>query len=105
MLQLHPAYDDTSLLFDEALLGNWRSEDDRATAVVERGEWATYRISYTDATTKLTVVGRLTAIGPDRYLDLAVTGGEDRGPLLVPVHGLCRLVFAGPPSENNRTRH
>ena len=39
VLALQPAYDAESVVFDEALVGQWENADDGARATIERGEW------------------------------------------------------------------
>jgi hypothetical protein len=93
VLSLHPAYDDKSITFEESLLGSWASSEDQVQATVERGEWRSYRISYTDHSTTRTFQGNLTTIGGMLLLDLTESRGADPGPYLVPVHGLYRVVL------------
>jgi len=93
VLSLHPAYDDKSITFEEALLGSWANSEDQVQATIERGEWRSYKISYTDHSTTRTFQGNLTTIGGMVLLDLTESRGADPGPYLVPVHGLYRLVL------------
>jgi hypothetical protein len=92
---LQPAYDDQSVVFDEALLGQWENAEDGERAAIERGEWRSYRITYVDRTATRTFQGNLTRIGATTLLDLTEMRGADPGPLLVPVHALIRVTVAG----------
>jgi len=91
VLSLQPAYDDKSIVFEESLLGNWTNAEDQLQATIERGEWRSYKVAYTDHSTTKTFQGNLTAIGATRLLDLTESRGADPGPYLVPVHGLYRI--------------
>ena len=93
VLSLHPAYDDRSITFEESLLGSWTNSEDQTRATIERGEWRSYKISYTDHSTTRTFQGNLTTIGGTLLLDLTESRGADPGPYLVPVHGLYRVVL------------
>jgi hypothetical protein len=92
VVSLQPAYDDRSLTFDEALVGQWENADDGAHATIERGEWRSYRITYSDRSTTQSFQGNLTALGAATYLDLTQLRGEDPGPFLMPVHGVVRII-------------
>lgn len=91
MLSLNPAYDDESLGWDPALLGNWVDEDDTASVEIEQGEWRSYRVRFTHPTETGELTGYLTAIGDARYLDLMPARGQDRGSFLIPVHVMLRI--------------
>lgn len=95
VLSLQPAYDDKTIVFDEALLGRWTNSEDQVQATIERGEWRSYKITYTDHSTTRTFQGNLTAIGAARLLDVTESRGADPGPYLVPVHGLYRVELKG----------
>ena len=88
---LQPIYDDGSLETDDLLVGAWQGAEQGATVVVERGEWKSYRITYTLKSSSYTLVGYLTRIGDALFLDLTPAGGLEAGPLMIPVHGICRL--------------
>ena len=92
VLSLQPAYDDKSIVFDESLLGKWSSAEDQIQATIERGEWRSYKVTYTDHSTTRMFQGNLTTLGAMRLLDLTESRGADPGPYLVPVHGLYRIV-------------
>jgi len=95
VISLQPAYDDQSVFFDEALLGQWENAEDGERAAIERGEWRSYRITYTDRTATRVFQGNLTKVGVAMLLDVTEMRGADPGPLLVPVHGLIRVTIAG----------
>ena len=93
VVSLQPAYEDKSILFDEALVGKWTNVEDRTTAMIERGEWRSYKIVFTGGSTVFTFQGNLTAIGTATFLDLTQSRGSEPGPYLVPVHGIYRVVL------------
>jgi hypothetical protein len=94
VLALQPAYDTESVVFEEALIGEWENTDDGAKATIARGEWRSYRVTYTDRFASRAFQGNLTRIGAATYLDLTEMRGADPGPYLVPVHGLLRITLA-----------
>jgi hypothetical protein len=95
VVSLQPAYDDASIVHDEALIGRWENAADETSATIESGEWRSYKVAYTDRFTTLTLHGNLTTIGAATFLDLTQVRGADAGPYLVPVHGLFRVAIAG----------
>jgi hypothetical protein len=95
VLALQPAYDSESVVFDEALLGQWENADDGAKAAIERGEWRSYKVAYTDRFSTRTFQSNLTKIGATTFLDLTEMRGVDPGPYLVPVHGVFRITVSG----------
>jgi hypothetical protein len=95
VLALQPAYDDRSVIFDESLLGRWENTDDRTQLTIERGEWRSYRIIYTERGTSRSLNGNLTPIGDARYMDVTEMRGADPGPYLIPVHGIFRVAVEG----------
>ena len=95
MVSLQPAYDDQSIVFDEALLGQWENAEDGERATIERGEWRSYRITYTDRTATRSFQGNLTKAGAAMLLDITEMRGADPGPFLVPVHGIVRVSVEG----------
>jgi hypothetical protein len=92
VLGLQPAYGAESVLFDETLLGSWANGTDGAKASIERGEWRSYKITYTDRSVTRLFQGNLTRIGTTAFLDLTEMRGSDPGPFLVPLHGVLRLA-------------
>ena len=95
VLSLQPAYDNDSIVSDDALVGGWSNADDQTEATIERGEWRSYRIVYKDRFATRTFQGNLTKIGAAVFLDLTELRGVDPGPYLVPVHGVFRVEIAG----------
>jgi hypothetical protein len=95
VVSLQPAYDDQSVVFDEALLGKWENEEDGERATIERGEWRSYRISYSDRSSTRLFQCNLTRAGAAMVLDLTEMRGTDPGPYLVPVHGILRVMLEG----------
>jgi len=95
VLSLQPAYDADSVAFDEALLGIWNNADDETQATIARGEWRSYRVTYTDRFATRALQGNLTRIGEAAFLDLTEQRGSDPGPFLVPVHGIVRIELHG----------
>jgi hypothetical protein len=92
VLTLHPAHDDASIVWDQALVGTWVNEDDRVTATIGRGEWRSYRIEYEHPIEKGTLTGYLTTVGDHQYFDISPLRGQDPGSFLLPVHSLVRIV-------------
>ena len=41
-----PFYDDTSIEFDDGLVGEWESAEDKTLIRVDRAEWKAYKVSY-----------------------------------------------------------
>ena len=95
VITLQPVYDDTALEVDETLAGTWQASEPPSTVVVERGEWKSYRVTYTARNTSYAFVAYLTRIGDGLFLDLTPAGALEAGPLIVPVHGVCRLQHDG----------
>ena len=95
VVSLQPAYDAASVVFDESLVGRWENAADETSATIERGEWRSYKVAYTDRFTTLTFHGNLTQTAAWTLLDLTQVRGADAGPYLVPVHGLFRVAIAG----------
>lgn len=91
VVSLRPSYDDDSLTWDPAMLGNWESAEDRASLQIERGDWKSYRIKYVYPIETGELTGYMTGIGDDRFLDVMPARGEDRGSFLVPVHAILRV--------------
>ena len=91
VLALQPAYDSESVIFEEALVGQWENLEDGSRATIERGEWRSYKIAYTDRSATRNFQSNLTRIGTTTFLDLTEMRGADPGPFLVPVHGVLRI--------------
>jgi hypothetical protein len=95
VLSLQPAYDDASVVFDPALVGTWMNAEDETSATIERGEWRSYKIAYTDRFSTRHFHGNLTKTGALAWLDLTEPRGTDDGPFLLPVHAVFRVSVAG----------
>jgi hypothetical protein len=95
VLALQPAYDPESVVFDEALIGEWENGDDGTSATIERAEWRSYKVIYADRSSTRSFQGNLTKVGPATFLDLTEMRGVDPGPFLLPVHGVLRLSVSG----------
>jgi hypothetical protein len=95
VLSLQPVYDDASVVFDEALVGTWVNSEDETSATIERGEWRSYKVAYTDRFSTRNFHGNLTRIGAATWLDLTEVRGRDDGPFLLPVHGIFRVGVNG----------
>ncbi|MBI2222381.1 MAG: hypothetical protein HYU53_14385 [Acidobacteria bacterium] len=95
VLSLHPAYDDQTIAFDEALLGEWRATEDNVQVIVERGEWRSYRIQYKHPVAESVFTAHLTAVENTYYLDLMPLRGVEHGTGLIPTHIILRLTRDG----------
>jgi hypothetical protein len=95
VLSLQPAYDAESVAFDEGLLGRWVNADDETQATIERGEWRSYKVTYTDRFATRLLQANLTRLDAVSYLDITEQRGSDPGPFLLPVHGLVRIDLHG----------
>ena len=95
VLSLNPVYDDATLAWEPALVGQWIDADDKAALDIARGEWRSYRVRYEHPIESGDLTGYLTMVGNDRYLDLMPARGQDRGSFLVPVHVVLRLRLDG----------
>ncbi len=96
VISLQPVYDDASVVFDEALLGAWSNADDQTQLTIERGEWRSYRIAYTERGSTRVLDGNLTSVGDRpglRLMDVTEARGVDPGPYLIPVHGIYRVIL------------
>jgi hypothetical protein len=80
VVSLQPAYDSESVAFDEALLGHWENRDDGTKASIERAEWRSYKVVYTDKFATRSFQGNVTKIAGATYLDLTEMRGADPGP-------------------------
>lgn len=95
VLSMHPAYDDASIAWEEALLGTWRAPEDNVEVLVERGEWRSYRVQYRHPVEVRDFTGHLTTIGDTYVLDLMAPRGVDHGAALIPAHLILRLQRDG----------
>jgi len=95
VVSLQPVYDDSSVVFDQALVGNWVNAEEETSVAIERAEWRSYKVAYTDRFATRNFHGNLTRIGDATWLDLTEVRGEEGGPFLLPVHGVYRVSVAG----------
>ena len=88
---LHPAYEDHSIVFDEALLGGWENAEGQISVAVSRGEWRSYQIAFTDrfGTTKLN--GHVTTIGAARFLNVIPQEGLEKPAFIVATNGFMQI--------------
>ena len=91
VLSLNPLYDDESIVWDAALLGQWSDPDDNVTLEIQKGEWRSYKVHYEHPIETGDLTGYLTEIKGTWYLDVMPARGEDRGSFLVPVHAALRV--------------
>jgi hypothetical protein len=95
VLALQPAYDDASVVYEDALTGEWVNTEDETLVSVERAAWRSYKVVYADRFATRTFHGNLTRIGASSVLDLTELRGTDAGPYLLAVHGIFRVTVAG----------
>jgi hypothetical protein len=91
VVTLSPVYDDRSIVFEDALVGRWDNAEDRTSVVIDRAEWRSYKVAYTDRSSTYAFQGNLTTIGGERFLDLTRQRGSDAGPLLIQAHTVYRV--------------
>ena len=91
VLSVTPAYDDNTIAWDPDLLGHWDDADDKASIAIERGEWRSYKLHYQHPIEAGDLMGYLTIVGNERYLDVMPARGEDRGSFLIPAHAVLRV--------------
>jgi hypothetical protein len=91
---LHPAYDADAIVFDESLVGRWEIRESEVAVAVERGEWRSYEVAYTDrfGTTKFTA--HLTKVGNARFLNVRPEDGLERPAFLVATNGILQIEIA-----------
>ena len=95
VVNLHPAYDDESIGWDQALVGTWRDAEDNVTIEIEADEWRSYRVRYVHPIETGDLTAYLTIVGDTRYLDVMPVRGKDAGSFLVPVHAVLRVRLDG----------
>jgi hypothetical protein len=95
VVSLEPIYTAATIQSDNTLLGTWEDTEDGSTALIERGEWKSYRVNYTSGSTSLDFVGYETTIGDRTFLDLTPARGLESGPLMIPAHLACHLTREG----------
>jgi hypothetical protein len=91
VVTLHPAYDDSSIQFDQGLVGSWKSDDEDTTVQFAQAEWRSYRVTL--ATPRYTAIlsGHLTRVGGMDVLDLMPATGIDLATLSIAVHAIVRV--------------
>jgi hypothetical protein len=94
-VSLQPVYEPGTIAFDPALLGTWASDEDGVTLAIERGEWHSYHLAFTDRDSTIRLSARLTRVGDLQLLDVTPLDGTDIPPLLLPVHGIFRVTLEG----------
>ncbi|HOC16961.1 MAG TPA: hypothetical protein PKK95_01775 [Vicinamibacterales bacterium] len=95
VIGLHPFYDDGSIEFDEALIGEWESGEESLR--IARSPWKSYRIDYTSGAETASYDGHLTRLGSFKLLDLVpVTEGAIRVHLPVRVKPLGDTLSLAP---------
>jgi hypothetical protein len=92
---LQPIYDDESIVFDEALVGTWENKESEVTVVVNRGEWRSYHLAFTDrfGTTRWTA--QLVTVGSARLLNVRPEDGVERPAFLVATNGFMQIEIEG----------
>lgn len=97
VVSVHGIADPAAVVFDEALLGQWKNaegDQDPEELLVERDEWRTYAVTVKDRRAepqRFTV--RLVKIGQLQYFDATIHGGTEPGPALLPVHVVGRVAI------------
>ena len=89
---LHPAYNDRAIVFEEGLIGTWSDADSEISIRVERGEWRSYRIAFTDRTGTTRFTGHLTTIGTALVLNVRPEDGLERPAFLVVSNGIAQVI-------------
>lgn len=95
VVSVHGITDPEAIVFDEALLGQWKSaegDQDPQELLIERDEWRTYVVTLKDRSgeaQRFTV--RLVKIGSAQFFDATIHGGTEPGPALLPVHVFGRV--------------
>lgn len=93
VVALRPFYPESSIVLDDRVLGAWQNEDDNVSVTIERGEWRSYRVTYSYLSDTRTLTGYLFKAGDTTYIDLSPLRGEDPGMFLLPGHSVARLTF------------
>jgi hypothetical protein len=88
---LHPLYEDDSIVFDDALLGEWENSESEITVSVSRGEWRSYQIAFTDRFGTTRFNGHLTTIGAARFLNILPHEGLEKASFIVATNGFMQI--------------
>jgi hypothetical protein len=81
-------------VFDEALVGRWRSAEDDIGLELARDEWRTYAVTLNDRTGEQRFTGRLVAVAGVHLFDLTIHAGTESDPVLLPVHIIGRVAVS-----------
>ena len=87
----HPIYDDSSVVFDDRLVGAWENRESRVSATVARGDWRSYRVEYVDRTGATHFTAFLTEIGGKRFLSVRPEDGLERPAFLIATNGIIQV--------------
>jgi hypothetical protein len=90
---LQPVYEPETIAFDPSFLGTWASDEDGITLAIERGEWHSYHLAFTERDTTTRLSARLTRVGELLLVDVTPLDGTDIEPLQLPVHGIYRVTL------------
>jgi hypothetical protein len=93
VVSLQPVYEPDTIAFDPGLLGTWASDEDRVILAIERGEWHSYHLTFTDRDKTTRLSARLTRVGELLLLDVTPLDGTDIEPLQIAVHGIFRVTL------------
>ncbi len=88
---LQPAFDEQSIVFEPALVGRWVREEAGVTVVIERGEWRSFHLTYTDRFGTYQYTAYLTTIGKGLYLVVRPEHGVEPQAFLLNTHGVLKL--------------
>jgi hypothetical protein len=88
-----PIYDDTSIVFDDQLLGTWENRELQVSATVTRGQWRSYTIAFTDRTGPARFTAFLTGIAGQRFLDVRPIDGRERPAYLIASNGILQVAM------------
>jgi len=95
VVDLHPAYDDTSITFDDGLVGTWKSDDDDTTVEFAQAEWRSYRVTLRTPRESTTATAHLTRVGDVQLLDVMPATGIAIDTLSIAVHVVYRVSREG----------
>jgi hypothetical protein len=90
---LQPVYEPDTIAFDPSFLGTWASDEDAITLAIDRGEWHSYHLAFTERDTTTRLSARLTRVGELLLVDVTPLDGTDIEPLQLPVHGIYRVTL------------
>jgi len=101
---VHPFYRAGDVIQDSALLGAWKSTDDKNSWTFSPGDGKSYKVVIADGDQSAECVGHLFKIGDERFLDLypaeqaleAKLQDNPYGLGLIPVHVLFRIRATQP---------